>query len=506
MSMKRRTFLAAAAAVAARPALAQAPPRARTLVIAQNFDPTSLWPNATTASDNINAGAQIVESLFWIDRRSNKAEPLLAESFSQEGPTAVRIVLRPGVTFSNGEPMDADAVVHSLNLFMDAKTTPAYAIYTPALAGAEKIDDRTVRVTTKSPYPAIGLVLTQVFVVPPKYWASAGPAGFGQKPVGTGPFTLTEWVKDSRLVMDRNPAYWGKGPGGVDRLVWRPVPDDTARAAGLMAGEFDLTSALAITDVAQIEADSKLQVAAAPSFRVYTIILSSLAEHPSALHDKRVRQALNYAIDKDSLVKNVLFGKGRTLSGQLLRREQIGFNPAVKDYPFDPAKARALLAEAGHANGVEILFKFPSGRYAQDREVSEAVAGMLAKVGVRTKMTVLEPGEFLRQLRQKELQPMAFVGLAPPDDPDFQVSQYRSTWRYSYVKNEKMDALIDAGARELDAAKRAATYQELMALMHDEAPVVWLYQGVDSHGLSKRVRGFVPSGDSRIHLQTVSLA
>lgn len=506
MSMKRRTFFAAAAAVAARPALAQAPPRARTLVIAQNFDPTSLWPNATTASDNINAGAQIVESLFWIDPRSNKAEPLLAESFSQEGPTAVRIVLRPGVTFSNGEPMDADAVVHSLNLFMDAKTTPAYAIYTPALAGAEKIDDRTVRVTTKYPYPAIGLVLTQVFVVPPKYWASAGPAGFGQKPVGTGPFTLTEWVKDSRLVMDRNPAYWGKGPGGVDRLVWRPVPDDTARAAGLMAGEFDLTSALAITDVAQIEADSKLQVAAAPSFRVYTIILSSLAEHPSALHDKRVRQALNYAIDKDSLVKNVLFGKGRTLSGQLLRREQIGFNPAVKDYPFDPAKARALLAEAGHANGVEILFKFPSGRYAQDREVSEAVAGMLAKVGVRTKMTVLEPGEFLRQLRQKELQPMAFVGLAPPDDPDFQVSQYRSTWRYSYVKNEKMDVLIDAGARELDAAKRAATYQELMALMHDEAPVVWLYQGVDSHGLSKRVRGFVPSGDSRIHLQTVSLA
>ena len=143
---------------------------------------------------------------------------------------------------------------------------------------------------------------------------------------------------------------------------------------------------------------------------------------------------------------------------------------------------------------------------AQDREVSEAVAGMLAKVGVRTKMTVLEPGEFLRQLRQKELQPMAFVGLAPPDDPDFQVSQYRSTWRYSYVKNEKMDALIDAGARELDAAKRAATYQELMALMHDEAPVIWLYQGVDSHGLSRRVRGFVPSGDSRIHLQTVSLA
>lgn len=504
--MQRRTFLASAAALAAAsPAAAQAPARARTLVIAQNFDPTSLWPNATTASDNINAGAAITESLFWIDPRSNRAEPLLAESFTQTAPTEVHIKLRPGIKFTNGEPMDADAVAHSLNLFIDAKTTPAYAIYTAALAGAEKIDDRTVRLRTKYPYPAIGLVLAQVFVVPPKYWAEAGAAGFGQKPIGTGPFRLTEWVKDSRLVMDRNPNYWGRAAEGVDRLVWRPVPDDTARAAGLMAGEFDLTSALAITDVAQIETDSKLQVAAAPSFRIYTIILSSLAEHPSPLHDKRVRQALNHAVDKDSLVKNVLFGRARTLSGQLLRREQAGFDPDIKDFAFDPARARALLAEAGHPNGFEIVFKFPSGRYAQDREVSEAVAGMLAKVGVRTRMTVLEPGEFLRQLRAKELQPMAFVGLAPPDDPDFQVSQYRSSWRYSYVKHPGIDALIDAGAKEMDPQKRAATYRSLMRLMHDEAPALYLYQGLDSHGLSRRVRGFTPSGDSRLHLIGVSL-
>ena len=502
--MRRRSFVAGAAAVAAAgPAAAQRP--AKTLVIAQNFDPTSLWPNATTASDNINAGAAITESLFWIDPRSGKAMPLLAEGVTQDGPTAVRIAVRPGVKFTNGEPMDADAVVHALKLFMDAKTTPAYSIYTAALAGAEKIDDRTVRLTTKYAYPAMALVLSQVFVVPPKYWASAGTAGFGQKPIGTGPFKLTEWVKDSRLVMDRIPDDWGTAAAGIDRLIWRPVPDDTARAAGLIAGEFDLTSALSITVLPQVEADTNLMVAAAPSFRIYTISLSSLDEHPSPLHDVRVRQALNHAVDTDSLVKNILFGRGRTLSGQLLRREQAGFDPAVKDFPYDPARAKALLAEAGHPNGFEIVFKFPSGRYPQDREVSEAVAGMLAKVGVRTKMTVLEPGEFLRQLRQRELAPMAFVGLAPPDDPDFQLSQYRSTWRYSYVRNPKIDALIDAGAQDMNPDTRAATYRALGRLMHDEAPAIFLYQGVDGLGLSKRVRGFVPSGDGRIHLQGVSL-
>lgn len=504
--LRRRGFLAAGAAAAALPARAQtAVPRARTLVIAQNFDPTSLWPNATTASDNINAGAVIVQPLFWVNPASGKPEPLLAEGMTQETPTTIRIRLRAGIKFTNGEPMDADAVVHSIDLFRDGKTTPAYAIYATPVEGVEKVDDRTVLLRTKYPTPAIGFVLTQIYVVPPKYWAQVGVAGFGQKPIGTGPFKLTEWVKDSRLVMDRNPEYWGTAPGNIDRLIWRAIPDDTARAAGLQAGEFDITSALAITDVTALEADRGVRLASVPSFRIYTIILSTLPEMKTPLQDKRVRQAINHAIDKDSLIKNVLFGRARALSGQLLRREQPGFDPAIGDYAFDPAKARALLAKAGYKDGVEIVFKFPSGRYAQDREVSEAVAGMLAKVGIRTKMTVLEPGEFLRQLRVRELQPMAFVGLAPPDDPDFQVSQYRSSWRYSYVQNPEFDRLIDAGAQQMEPVARAATYRELMASMHAEAPVAWLYQGVDYYGTSPRVQGFMPTGDGRIHLYGVSL-
>lgn len=513
MSMKRRTFFAAAAAVAARPALAQAPPRARTLVIAQNFDPTSLWPNATTASDNINAGAQIVESLFWIDPRSNKAEPLLAESFSQEGPTAVRIVLRPGVTFSNGEPMDADAVVHSLNLFMDAKTTPAYAIYTPALAGAEKIDDRTVRVTTKYPYPAIGLVLTQVFVVPPKYWASAGPAGFGQKPVGTGPFTLTEWVKDSRLVMDRNPAYWGKGPGGVDRLVWRPVPDDTARAAGLMAGEFDLTSALAITDVAQIEADSKLQVAAAPSFRVYTIILSSLAEHPSALHDKRVRQALNYAIDREAI-------RGSILSPDVVPATQFivpsinGHNPNLKPWPFDPAKAKALLAEAKAAGtpvDKEITIYVRRGNYAGVVEANEAILAMLQDVGFNVKLQIVEVAEWV------DLYTRPFAENRPPNlvhamhdnnngDAVFTMFfKYHTDGAQSALSDPRVDKAIEAATVAVNP-ERQKLWQEVVRLVNEEIVAdVPLFHMVGYTRVGNRVN-FKPSisTNSEIQLATIT--
>lgn len=481
-------------------------PRNRTLVIAQNFDPQSLWPNATTASDNLNAGAAIVEPLYWPDPRTGKPQPLLVESHRLLEPTLVQLKLRPGVTFSNGEKMDAAAVVHSIDLFVDPKIAPAYALYAKTIAGVEKVDDLTVNVRMAFAYPAIDLLLTQIYVTPPGYWKQVGAAGFQQKPIGTGPFKFVEWVKDNRLVMDRNETYWGKPLQNIDRVIWRPVPDDTSRAAGLETGEYDIATNLAITSVLRLENDARLQIDAVPSFRIFQLILSSLDIHPSPLSDKRVRQAINYAIDKDGIIKNLMFGKARALNGQVLRREQLGYDPSLKDYPFDLAKARALLAEAGHPNGINVVFKFPSGRYAQDREVSEAIAGMLAKAGIRTQMVVLEPGEFLRQLRGRELAPIAFLGLAPLDDPDFQVSQYHSTWRYSYIKDAALDRLIEAGAQEMDVEKRGAIYREAMRVMHDLAPVAFLYQGADFHGASKRVRNFQVSGDQRLYLYGFELA
>ena len=503
--MIRRALLAAALLTGAAHAQI-APPRDRTLVVAQTFDPISLWPNATTASDNINAGAAVVESLFWGNPATGKIEPLLGESYTQVDPTTVRIVLRRGVTFTNGEPMDADAAVASIKVFADPKLTPAYGLYAGPFDSVDKIDDHTVDLHTKYPSPTNGFMLTQIFITPPKYWVSAGMAGYGQKPIGTGPFVLTDWKKDDRVVMDHNPQYWGKPPQGIDRVVWRPVPDDTARAAGLQTGEYDLTSALAITDVLQLETQPDVQVIGIPSYRIYTVMLSSLAQHPGPLHDKRVRQALNYAIDKQSIIKNVLFGRAQPLHGQLLRHDQMGFDPALDDYPYDPARARALLVEAGYPNGVDIVFKAPAGRYPQDREVSQAIAGMLAQVGVRATIQSLEPGEFLRQLRNRELGPMAFFGSAPPDDPSYQVFQYRSDWRYSYVQNPQMDALIDAGARDMDPGSRGKTYQQLMRLMRDEAPSIFLYQGTDFYGTSRRLKNFAASGDGRIFLNEVSLS
>ena len=513
MQRGRRSLLAAAAmltvgSVAGSPfdlapaALAQT---SKTLTIAQGFDPQTLWPNGTTASDNLNAGGAIVELLLWTNPATGKNEGLLVEKWEQVSPTSMKLALRPNVKFTNGEPLNADAVVHSFKVFMDPKLTPAYANYAAALDRVEKVDDMTVVVHTKHPYPPFELMLTQVYVTPPAYWASAGLDAFGQKPIGTGPFKLVEWVKDNRVVMERNTAYWGRGPSGFDRVIWRPVPDDMARVAGFVTGEYDIATNIPISAIEEINSQADRKVIETPSYRIFQLVQSSLAEHDSPLKDKRVRQALNYAVDKKAIIDNLFAGRAFPLNGQLLRKEQLGFDPSLKDYPYDPEKAKALLREAGFPNGIEIVFKFPSGRYAQDREVSEAIAGMLAKVGVRTKMTSLEPGEFLRQLRARELWPLAYLGLAPLDDPDFQLAQYRSSWRYSYIRSAALDDLIDAGAKEIDRARRAEIYRKAAQLMYDEAPVVFLFGGYDFYGFNKKLEGVVPRGDQRFFLQNATL-
>lgn len=510
--MTRQSTIAITAAamltlLLAGPTQAQAQaPRDRTLIVAQGFDPQTLWPNGTTASDNVNAGMPMVEPLLGFDTVTNKPVPHLVESWEMTSPTAVKLSLRKGVSFSNGEAFDAEAVIHSLRIFTDAKVTPAYSRYAAPLKEFRKLDAHTVVVHTHYPYPALEMVLTQVYVTPPGYWAQAGGAdGFGKKPVGTGPFRFTEWIKDNRVVLDRNPQYWGIAAQGIDRMIFRPIPDDSARVAALETGEVDVAINLPVSAVKRIEANRQTQIVAVPSYRIFQLVLSTLDEHASPVQKKLVRQAINHAIDKKSIIDNLLSGRAEILHGQLLRPEQLGFDPALKDYEFDLAKAKALLAQAGHPDGFEVVFKTPSGRYAQDREVSEAIAGMLGKIGVRAKMTVLEPGEFLRQLRNRELWPIAFLGLAPPDDPDFQLFQYRSDWRYSYIKNARLDQLIDDGGREMDRDKRAGIYRAASALIREEAPVAFLYRGVDIYGTTKRLKGFRPGGDQRISFYPVTL-
>ncbi|SEB65398.1 peptide/nickel transport system substrate-binding protein [Nitratireductor aquibiodomus] len=474
---------------------------AQTLTIAQDFDPSDLYGTRSTN----NAMFPILESLYLDDPATGKIRPLLALEHEMVSDTELLIKLRKGVSFSNGEPMNAEAVAHSIKLFADPKTVPAYGIYASTVDTAEAVDEHTVRVTLTKPSPIVDLLLAQILVVPPKYWEEVGPKGFGQKPIGTGQFLLTEWSKDDRIVMDLNPDYWGEPPKGFDKLVWKTVPEANARAAGLKTGEYDLAIAIPVIDAIEIENLDGVDIYSGDVSRVFQLTLSSLPQHEGPVQDKRVRQALNYAIDKQAIIDALYYGKAKLLNGQVILPSQPGYDPEMRDYPHDPEKAKALLAEAGYPDGIEIEFRCPSNRYPQGQETCEAISGMLSKVGIKTNITLLESGEFIRQLVNREYAPMGILGLGVPDDPSFGLAVYRSDWRYSYYQNPELDALIDASASTVDPKERAEIIRKASKLIYDEAVIVYLFGGREFYGHSERLKNFATNTAQRYFFYDVVL-
>lgn len=481
--------------------LTLSPAHARTMTVAQDYDPSDLFGTLSTN----NPMLAILESLYMDSPLTHKIEPHLALGYEKISDKEILIKLREGVRFSNGEPMNATSVAHSIKLFADPKLVPAYGIYAPMINRAEVVDERTVRLFLSRPSPLLDLLLAQILVVPPAYWEKVGAKGFGQNPIGTGPFKLTKWSKDDRIVMDRNPVYWGTPPQGIDQIVWRTVPDATARAAGLKTGEFDLAISLPAIEANDIETVDGLKIYAGDVARVFQLILSSLPQHPGPIQDKRVRQAINYAIDKKGIIDALYSGKARPLNGQVILSSQPGYDPTLKDYPYDPAKAKALLAEAGYPNGFPIEFRCPANRYPQGRETCEAIQGMLGKVGIQAKLTLLESGEFIRQLVNRELAPIGILGIGVPDDPSFGLALFRSNWRYSYYQNPALDQAIDASSTEMDPEKRAAFIRQAGRILYDDAAIAFLFGAREFYGHSTRLENFATNTAQRYFFHFMKL-
>ena len=243
-----------------------------------------------------------------------------------------------------------------------------------------------------------------VGIVPPKYLAQVGDAGFAVKPVGTGPFKFVEWVKDERLVLEANKDYH-RGAPAIERLIFRPVPELTTRVAALMSGQADLVSDIPPDQTGKIQASGNAHVEISSLGRLRHHGEDDELPDAGALAGRvRVRKAINYAIDMDTIIKTVLEGYGVVL-GVPLEKEAFGFNPEHQVVRLRPEKAKALLREAGYANGFEMTLHAPNRRYMNDIEVMQAMAQMLSKVGIKAKVEVWEQSVYTTKWRKRELLP-----------------------------------------------------------------------------------------------------
>jgi peptide/nickel transport system substrate-binding protein len=480
-SLVKASVAAAAAgtilgAAAVRPASAQ---DGRTFTYAFKSDIQTLDPNLSTDTTTQNVQYQIFEQLVQMGR-DGQFEGLLAESWESVDDTTWRFTLRQGVTFHNGEAFNADAVVFSLERLRDEEfAAPAAAGATP-IASIEKVDDYTVDVITDGPYAAILSTLDgSLPILPPAYIGEVGNDGFAEAPVGTGPFRFVEWVKDVEVRMEANPDHW-RGVPAASELIFRPIPEDAARIAALQNQEVDWIAAVHVDRVPEFEGNDQITIATRPGQGIYAQMDTIDTD---AFKHVEVRQAVNHAVNVDSIIEDLLGGQATRLPSAFFVATP-GFDPDMAPYTYDPDLARQMLSDAGVADGFQVTFSVAPGTQAAQKfeEVGQAIAQDLSQVGITAEIELIDPAVFSERYHNAELQFFMYAwGSAHESGRHIETLLHSETRGY-YYRNPEADKLIDAFMQEVDPEARVEAGAALNAFLQEDAPWLYLYQEPDIYG------------------------
>ncbi len=475
-----------------------------TITIAQPADATTMDPGRSTQVLTVNYFHNLFDTLTRWDA-SLKLQPALATSWKPAGDTVWEVTLRAGVKFHDGTPFTAEDV----KAVYERILAPGKTVVTAGFATIDKVEavsPTLVRITTKKPDPLMPVRMAQMggYIYPKRFATDEGAKELARKPIGTSAYKFVEWIKDDRLVMEANREWWGWGgkAPAIERVVWKPIPDDFARLSALQGNEVDV-----ITNVPPDQMKI-VRVLTAPSTRTVTLTMNA-AQPPLA--DKRVRQALHYATDVQGIIKNLYAGQGKPFTGGLADTD-FGYNPALKPYPYDPAKAKKLLAEYGQP--VDVTLYAGSGTMINDKQLLEALADMWGQVGVRAKITMMEMAQRQKMLNDRAIPAGGLLLVNPQStllDADgsvwriFHPNGFNGKYWAANQPGQRFHDLMEQARTTLDQKKRKELYAEATRIMHDEKPWLELFQEVVIYGVSKRM-SFKPRPDYRLIVSEMTLA
>lgn len=456
------------------------------LVVAQGADAYTMDPAKHTTFPTATVLFHIYDPLVTLDEKGN-IRPCLAESWTTIDDNTWQFKLRQGVYFSNGEEFDAEAVKFTIDRVLDPKTNAPNRSRLAAIERVEIVDKYTVNIITSEPYPTLLHSLTEnsfnSLIVPPKYMQENDEDILATKPVGTGPYELVEWVKDDHITLKAKTDYWGGTPA-IKEIIFKPIPEVSTRVSELKSGGIDVAPAIDPELIPTLEEAEGTKVAVVPSDRLFFVVLNTLEGGPLA--DKRVRQALNYAVDVDAIIQSIMSGYGERLA-VTLPKDAFGYDPSLTPYPYDPEKAKELLAEAGYPDGFTVPFISRQGRYLKDKEIVEAVAGYLEQVGVKTEIQFVEPGVWAQISEKHERKGLSFPGWSGLDAELVWYPLLYSGQYQSYYSNPELDKLLDEGRSTVDEAKRKEAYSKAGRLIKEEAVHIPLFQVPHIHGLHSKL-------------------
>jgi len=449
---------------ASAPAIASASSRGA-LTVALSLPPQSLDPSLYIPFENNSIAAHFYEPLVSRDSQM-RLQPHLAESYSRLNDTTWQFKLRPGVKFHNGEPFDAAAVKFSIERTLGNDRAPMRANIS-AIERVDVLDALTANIVTKGPYPLLpaSLVGWGALIVPPAY--ASDPSGpLATRPVGTGPYTFVEWIKDDRVRMEAFDGYW-RAPAAIKQVTFRTIPETATRLAELRTGGVDLAVAVSPSDVPGL--DSGADTKSLQTTSVQVMRLAPYIERGGPLAVVQVRQALNYAIDWDAIVKTILGGLGKR-DTLVVPPEAFGADRSIAPYPYDPVRAKALLAEGGYGGGFSTSITFRQGQLRGD-EIAQAVAGFFGAVGVKTEVKQVEAGIFTEMQRSRSFDFVlgTWGGNGMFDADQYLVPTFRTGQTNAAYPDPELDVMLDRARVTLEASERAALYKQALTLVHDRA-------------------------------------
>src|SRR5665648_245375 len=516
-----------------------------TFVFATSGDATSLDPGDVTDNESMERMDNIFECLVGFKPGTTEIQPWLATSWdiSSDGKEIV-FHLRKGVKFHDGTDFNADAVVFSFARQYDTNH-PYYeygewALWKALLGAIEKavkIDDYTVKIVLRRKNAATITSLTMMYAV-----AIVSPANAEKykedafkHPCGTGPFKFVEWAKDDHITLEANENYWGGKPK-LDKLIFKVIPDPSARLMALEVGEAQGIEYPNPADFDRIKANKDLVLMSAAGMNIGFMAMNTgygyIDANENGVRDpdepwvktpgyfepltkKKVRQAINMAIDKQSIVDNLYMGTA-IVAKNGIPPSMLGYNDEIKDYPYDPARAKLLLAKAGYPDGFEVtLYVMPVSRpYMFDPpKIGEAIQSYLAAVGITVKFYQVDWATYLQETEQGNHQMCLLGWTGDNGDPDnfmnvlygANACSIGAAGNYAFYTNNTNQELLSAALATYDKEKRAAYYKKAQEMIHEDAGWVYLAHSNQNMVFKSNVHGFVLNPTSRYFFYPVAI-
>ena len=484
-------FLAASGA-----AVAQKPGE---LVVAQSTDILTLDATIDSSAVGINVFRNVFDQLTMIGANGS-VQPMLATSWIASSEARVwTFTLRKNAKFHNGEPVTVDDVKWTFEKIM-ADQKSANRTYLTQIDGIDKLDDDHIRFRLKAPWAVFDRQVSLISIVPRKAYEEMGAQKFSTAAIGSGPFKVVRWVKDTGVELEAFPDYWGGKPK-VPKLTFKPVPSDNTRVVGITTGELDVVPLLPPPMVDSLASKPGVKIEKIVSNRVVYVGYNPAV---APMGNLKVRQAIDHAIDRDAICNKLLRGMGKPI-GQISSPVTFGYDPSIPATKYDPALSKKLLKEAGY-NGEKIVFQFPTNRWAFATEVAQAIAGYMQAVGVNVELAPMEFSALFPLWIGNKLGAMYMFSLGITIlDADLVLNlQYETGSSHGYWTTPEIDRLAQAQRRENDPQKRKEIMAKIWRLSAENVAYSPIYNEVQAYGIRDRVK-WKPRPDERLNFVDAEL-